>query len=75
MKKNIFIIFLIFIIIFLWHGNHVLNSKLSDSEDELSSYEDALDKANSNIEDAKSSAWDSYEEMGQALDDLDTVNP
>ncbi len=52
-----------------------LNNEVSSLEDEKSSYSDALDQANSNIEDAQSSAWSSYDDMGYALDNLETVNP
>ena len=42
-------------------------------ENKLSDYQDALQEANDNIEEAKWYAWESYEEMGEALDYLDTV--
>lgn len=47
----------------------------ADAEDRASEYEDALDQANSNIENAKYYAWESYEEMGDALDYLEPVYP
>lgn len=50
-------------------------SKLSDLEEQLYSYEYALDEANSNIDEAKYYAWESYDEMGEALDTLETVEP
>lgn len=52
-----------------------LEDELSSYEDKLSNYQEALDHANSNIEDAKWSAWSSYEDMGYALDNLETVEP
>ncbi len=42
-------------------------------ESKLEEYKNALEEANYNIEDAKSWAWGSYEEMGEALEDLDIV--
>lgn len=42
-------------------------------ENRLSDYQTALEEANSNIENAKGYAWESYEDMGDALDSLDTV--
>ena len=48
---------------------------------QLDEYQYALDQANANIEDANSIiedaqgyAWSSYQEMGEALDDLQTVD-
>jgi hypothetical protein len=49
--------------------------RVEDAEERASEYEYALDDANSNIEDAKSYAWESYEDMGDALDYLETVEP
>ena len=53
---------------------------IARQEDLLSEYDDALDEANDNIDDANSiiedaqgSAWLSYEDMGDALDNLYTV--
>lgn len=40
----------------------------------LVDYQDALQEANDNIENAQSYAWSSYDDMGYALDDLQTVN-
>ena len=42
-------------------------------ENRLSDYQTALEEANNNIDDAKWYAWESYEDMGDALDSLDTV--
>ncbi|MCX6753010.1 MAG: hypothetical protein NTW62_01525 [Candidatus Nomurabacteria bacterium] len=64
-----------------WRDHHKLNDQIvslnyqvSDLEDENSNLTDSLDQCNSNIEDAQSYAWSSYEEMGDALDNLETVN-
>lgn len=82
MDEKISVGLLIAISIWFWvdHGN--LTDRISYLEDEnssleyaLSSYEDALEQANSNIEDAKWYAWESYNEMGEALDYLETVEP
>lgn len=40
---------------------------------ELSNCQDSLDEANSNIENARSTAWSTYEDMGDALDSLEPV--
>jgi len=42
-------------------------------ENRVSDYQTALEEANQEIEDAKWYAWESYEDMGDALDSLDTV--
>lgn len=42
---------------------------------ELVQYQDALEQANNNIDDAKGYKWNDYEDMGYALDSLDTVEP
>lgn len=42
-------------------------------ENRLTDYQTALEEANSEIEDAKRYAWESYEDMGNALDSLNTV--
>ena len=78
--KILFFIFLIALIIGWLKFNNLKeeNSILTDAVD---AYQDALDHANQNIEeanstieDAQSYAWDSYEEMGNALDNLTTVD-
>lgn len=73
---------LIVVSLLFWRDHHKMVSKVDDLngqvsvlEDEKSAYEDALDQANSNIEDAQSYAWSTYEEMGDALDNLETINP
>lgn len=37
-------------------------------------YQSALEEANYNIEEAKYYSWESYDEMGEALDNLETVS-
>ena len=54
--------------------NESLQSDNDDLQAEVSDYQDALQTANSNIEDAQGYAWLSYDEMGQALDNLETVS-
>ena len=49
-------------------------SRLSNYRDALEEANNNIKEANSNIENAKSYAWGSYEEMGDALDYLDTVD-
>lgn len=48
-----------------------VNEELKSS---LSDYQDALQEANDNIDEAKWYTWESYDEMGEALDNLDTVS-
>ncbi len=82
MNNNWAVIGLVVISLLFWRDHHKLtnqidslNDEVSSLESEKNSYSDALDEANSNIEDAQSYAWSSYEEMGDALDNLSTVNP
>ncbi len=82
MDEKIPVGLLIAISIWFWvdHGNltdriSYLEGENSSLEDDLSSNRDALEQANSNIEDAKSYAWSSYSDMGDALDYLETVEP
>lgn len=51
-----------------------LESRLDDYSSALGEANDNIDEANSYIEDAKSSAWSSYEDMGNALENLQTVS-
>ncbi len=75
-------IFLVVISIWFWRGHHKLTEQVESLQDEVYEsdrrtrlYSDALDQANSNIEDAQSYAWSSYDDMGYALDNLETVEP
>lgn len=49
-------------------------SSLSEYKDALEEANDNIDEANSKIEDAKGYAWENYEEMGNALENLETVD-
>lgn len=83
------IIVLIILSIWFWRDHHNLKKQLAETQNELSYCKDSLDESennlnqcsesldqvNSNIEDAQSSAWSSYEDMGDAIDNLETVNP
>ena len=51
----------------------VEREKISSLEEELENTKQKLDEANQAIVDAQSSAWSSYEEMGDALDNLQEV--
>ena len=75
-------IFILLVILSIWfwrdHRNltsqvESLQDEVADLDDKTNSYSDALDQANSNIEDAQSYAWSSYDDMGYALDNLETV--
>lgn len=75
-------ILLVILSIWFWRDHHNLTSRVeslqdevADLDDKVDSYSDALDQANSNIEDAQSYAWSSYDDMGYALDNLETVEP
>lgn len=50
-------------------------NEYDETEYQLRQTRDALDQANSNIEDAKYYTWESYDDMGEALDNLETVEP
>ncbi len=66
---------LVLIVVFGWFKYKKLEKKNEVLQYSLSSYVDSLNQANQNIEDAQSQAWSSYDEMGEALDNLSTVNP
>ncbi|MFA5838747.1 MAG: hypothetical protein WC849_02315 [Candidatus Paceibacterota bacterium] len=76
------LILLVILSIWFWRDHHNLTSRVESLQDEVAdldnkvnSYSDALDQANSSIEDAQSYAWSSYDDMGYALDNLETVEP
>ncbi|MFZ2205453.1 MAG: hypothetical protein WAV23_02595 [Minisyncoccia bacterium] len=64
------------------HGERaMLEDRISSQESQLEEYQYALEEANNNIEDANSIieeardyAWSSYEDMGNVLDNLSTVD-
>lgn len=67
--------------VWFWRDHKSLSNKLEISrnmhaycENELEDTQSNLEQANSNIEEAQYYAWESYEEMGEALDNLQTVN-
>ena len=73
---------LIVLSIWFWSDHHkltgqiqTLQDKVYELDNKVNSYSDALDQANSNIDDAKGYAWSSYDDMGYALDNLETVEP
>jgi hypothetical protein len=73
---------LIIMSLLFWKDHKELNNEINGLSDQVvnleyerNSYESALDQANLNIEDAQSYAWSSYDDMGYALDNLETVNP
>lgn len=75
-------ILLIILSIWFWRDHHEQNiqieqlqNELDESEQKTYVYSEALDQANSNIENAKSYASYSYYDMEAALDNLETVTP
>mgnify|MGYP001602355355 CR=1 FL=1 len=87
MNNNIKIWFFIIVIItgiWIFKDTKTINNLRLDNEqleNELSDYQYALQDANNNIEEANSIieeaqwyAWESYEEMGYALENLTTVD-
>jgi regulatory protein YycI of two-component signal transduction system YycFG len=72
-NKNILIIFLLLITILLWSKLNNLSETNDELEESVSNYEEALDQANENIEDAQSYRGGSYEDMDYALYNLETV--
>lgn len=77
MKNNNgwFFIVLIILLIWFWRDHRNLENKLEETQDELYEYQYALGQANSNIEDARWYAWESYDDMGYALENLETIEP
>ena len=51
-----------------------LENRLSDFEAALEEANDNIEEANSQISEAQSYAWESYTEMGEALENLSTVD-
>lgn len=49
-------------------------ARTDDLENRISDLQGALEEANSEIEEAKSYSWQSYEEMGEALENLDSIH-
>lgn len=84
MNKNLFI--LIFFILFMLLISNIseinrLKNSLQDANNTIDNYDEALNEANNNIEicnssieEAQYSKWSTYEEMGEALDNLETVD-
>lgn len=66
---------LFFLLMFSYSNNSDLKQENSRLKDDLYEYEYALGQANSNIEEAQWYAWESYEDMGYALENLETVEP
>ena len=54
--------------------NVMLEDRLSEYQTALSEANDNIDEANSMIEDAQSNAWSNYQSMGDALDNLSTID-
>lgn len=82
-ENNYKILFFILLVVLIigWLKFNNLKEENSILTDDVGAYQDTLSRANQNIEeansvieDAQSYAWSSYEEMGDALDNLTTVD-
>jgi hypothetical protein len=62
------------LLLICWQKSDNLNDDNLRLESIVDEYQSALEEANSNIENAQSYAWSDYEEMGYALDNLQTVS-
>lgn len=51
-----------------------LEERIEEYRQALEDANNNIEEANSNIEEAKSNAWETYEDMGNALDNIDTVD-
>ncbi len=85
-KSNLRTYILIGLLVFSFFQYNKVQKKNDRLVDHVSSYENALDEANSNIEEANSTiedlnssienaqgyAWSTYDDMGSAIDDLST---
>lgn len=58
----------------LKNENRSLREKVAEYESALDEANENIEEANSIIEEAQSYAWESYEEMGGALENLYTVD-
>ncbi len=79
-RNSVWVYISLGIILLSWSKYNHLQKENTRLQDELSNYEDALQQANDNIEevnssieDAQSNAWSNYQDMGDALDNLHTV--
>ena len=57
----------------LEHTNSTLEYRLSDYQSSLEEANNNIEDANSQIEDAQGYAWESYNDMGETLENLSTV--
>jgi len=87
-KYKLFFYVLIVVLLMGWlkykdlrRENFALLGEANECRDQVSEYQDSLSQANQNIEeansyieDAQSYTWSSYEDMGYALDNLQTVD-
>ena len=83
-EKNYGWLFIVLIVVSIWfwrdhrkliEQNKVLQDEVYDLSRRVRLYSNALEQANLNIENAKGYAWESYEDMGYALESLATVEP
>jgi len=82
-KKGLIILIIVIAAIWIWNNhktitrlendNYYLEEQLNDYQVALREANDNIEEANSYIEDAQGYTWSSYEEMGEALDNLTTV--
>ncbi len=78
MKKAIFLLWLSLLPFLSWCTSQEevddLNSQIYELESENNRLKETLDQCNSNIEDAQSYVWESYEDMEYALEELQTCD-
>lgn len=70
---NWYVWILVILLFFAWNKSHNLEKENVRLHAALEEANSNIDDANSYIEDAQSYAWSSYEDMGYALESLETV--
>lgn len=83
-KNGVIMAVIIIAVIWIWSNYSRINeieTTNSYLEESNSQYQSALEEANSNIEqansnieDAQGQAWENYQTMGEALENLETVD-
>lgn len=77
MNKNLYLFLFIILSIFLLSNiaeNSRLKNKIENYDQALNEANDNIEICNSSIENAQGYTWSTYEDMGQALESLETVD-